>query len=458
MIIVDFRIDFQRHIERGIPMLRSIFHVFLIFVLCITASGIPVRADVFGSISFPHISVQQKSEYHFHIEKTDLKNPSEIVLQIKSNDFELDPDSLVSTLQLDIIQDGRTLSTWEDSDFIKGILQSPDEQSQILTLAINLEQENFDLPNGNYTFRIYSTEKKLKNTSPLSLNIEYAPLSQYIAAAEKEPRGMTGMTLYFPDPSGQYFIPISRFVPYTRIPIRTTIDNLREGSDELGLTCEIPEVERLQVRRDMVIVHLPSDLGEYNKDAVKGTNALNSLVSSLTSLPGINRVKFLLDGKESDQIFHHYRTDMIFEHDKEPKIYLGIDHDQKRLLLVPHSFTVSDDAQRIPEMFSALKTATIQDQKLQPLIAPIPEDVVLHNFAQRGNTLTLNLNKEFLSVYPDRPDLQRWMIDSMIYSFTSIDGIDQVQILIENQKISDLNGIPLSKPLKRPQFINPEKE
>jgi len=438
-------------------MLRSIFQIFLIFVLCITASGLPVRADVFGSISFPDISVQQKSEYQFHIEKTDLKNPSEIVLQIKSDQFDLDPEALVSTLQLDIIQNDRTLSTRKHNDFVKGILQSPDEQSPVLALAINLAQKNFDLPNGNYTFRIYSTEKKLKNTSPINLSIEYAPLPQYIAAAENQPRGTMGITLYFPDPSGQYFIPVSRFVPYTRIPIRTTIDNLREGSDELGLACEIPEIEKLQVRRDMIIVHLPADLGEFNKDAVKGTNALNSLVSSLTSLPGINRVKFLVGGRESDQLFHHYRTDTIFEGDKGPKIYLGLDLEQKRLLLVPHSFTTSDETQRIPEMFSALKTAAVQDQKLQSLIAPIPEEVALLDFAQRRNTLTLNLSKEFLNAYPDRPDLQRWMIDSIIYSFTSIEGIEQVQILIDNQKVSDLNGIPLSKPLKKPQFINPEK-
>jgi spore germination protein GerM len=440
-------------------MLNSFFHILLAFVLCFTASSIPVRIDALNFISLPSISVHQKAEYRFNIEKTDLKNPSTAVLQIKSDDFNLELDQLTSTLQLDIIQKDSTLSTLQHKDFIENILQSPDEKSQILALTMNLEQKHLNLSDGNYIFRIYSTAKELKNTEPINLNIEYAPISPYVPAAKKEPKRMMGMTLYFPDSSGKYLIPISRFAPYTRIPIRTTIDNLREGSDPvLGFKCPVPEIKKLQVRKDMVIVHLPADLGEYNQDAKKGTIAVNSFVNSLTSLPGINRVKFLLNGKESDQIFNRYSTDMIFERDKNPKIYLAMDRNKKRLLLVPNSFKVSDENKLVQEMFSSLKTAKIQEKSLSNLIAPIPEDVKLIDFSQKGNVLTLNLSKEFLNAYTDRPDLQRLMLDSILYSFTSINKVDKVKILVDNQRISDFAGTNISTSLKKPAFINPEKE
>ncbi|WZL72085.1 GerMN domain-containing protein [Clostridiaceae bacterium 35-E11] len=345
-------------------MFKSIFHVFLVFIICITASGIPVDRSTF--------------------------------------------------------------------DF----------------------SQNFFTHKDNTSHSINSEKSSLQDPIP-KRQILYTSLPTYIPTVNETARGMMGLTLFFPDKTNpQDLIPVTRFVKNTRTPLRTVIHHLHEGA--LGLTSPVPNISKLQVQNNMVIVHLPVTLNQYNENALSGKVILQSLVYSLTSVSGIDQVKFLVDGKESDNLFGDYSTKTIFTPNDQPRAYLGLNHNNKRVLLVPKKIDSVPTAHTIENMIHSLQTTKISNTSLNHLIATIPSNVALIDFSHKGSLLELNFNQAFLQAYVDRADLQAMMIDSILLSFTSMKDIESVQILVDNQPVQSLGNIDLSVPLNKPKFTNPE--
>jgi hypothetical protein len=83
--------------------------------------------------------------------------------------------------------------------------------------------------------------------------------------------------------------------------------------------------------------------------------------------------------------------------------------------------------------------------------------VALDNVLLRGKTLILDFNKDFLNVYEDKNDLRHMMIESFLYTFTTIPGVDSIKITAENKEITDfIDVLDTTKILYPPEFINPE--
>ena len=61
-------------------------------------------------------------------------------------------------------------------------------------------------------------------------------------------------------------------------------------------------------------------------------------------------------------------------------------------------------------------------------INPIPKSVVLNNVSLKGRTLILDFNEELLNVYKDKNELRHMMVESFMYTFTTIPGVDSIKI------------------------------
>lgn len=438
-------------------MFKAIFQLFLVFIICITASGIPTDVNTLD-FSQNLFTTGKSMAYGLNAKDLSLQNPTIIDFEIQAkNPAALSYEELKDTFVLDVMQNNKVIMTLDAPGFVENTSSHQNANPSALAYAANFSQQHLKLPDGNYTFKLYSNGQALKNIHPLQFKVTYSALPTYIPATNEVVRGMMGLTLYFPDTSnGQYLIPVTRFVKYTRAPLRTIINHLQKGSTSLGFLSPIPHIPKLQVRKNRVIVHLPSDLEKYNQNAIDGRFALESLVYSFTSISGIDQVKFLVDGKESDNLFHGYSTKTIFAPGDNPQVYLGISCNDERVLLVPKDIkqTTIDDA--VKTIIAALKTGKVNDLNSSNLIPVVPENVQLINFSHTGDTLILNFNKELLGAYGHREDLRHMMIDAMVFSFTSMKAVEKVEILVEGQKMQSLDSIDLSVPLERPRFINPE--
>lgn len=452
-------------------MLRSLANLCLVGIICVTATTIPIEKnglDMNVSFKLPKIQIPKfqgpklptkvssaELVYAGNSEALDLENPSSYQFFIRSTKpQELTYDS-DNPLILEIIQDNQIIKTLTSPEFVQS---APENQNSIEDQAayqLDLSQKRLGLSDGSYVFRIYGTAQELKQVDPLALNITYSTISPYLPATNTAGKGKMGVTMFLSDPQNpQQLVPVTRFVPSSNAPLRATIDQTKKGSDVLGFQSPIPSVSKIQIRQGTAILHLGSDLERFNQDASLGNVAVKSFVNALTAIPGVDKVKFLVNGRESDNIFGGMSTREPLSADVNPKVYLGLNQHQNRLLLVP--VTLSDQNMVYENIFHGLRTGEIGGQKITGLMAPIPQKVNIINHTLTGDQLTLNLSKEFMSVYSGRPDLQNMMVDAIVYSYTSIIGINNVQILVEGQSIDTLGDMNLIGNIKKPLYINPE--
>lgn len=443
-------------------MIKSILNIVLIFIICITALGIPLDLNMPKfSFDLPTI-IKEDASYSTDIDSLPLNNPSQINFQIQTEDTKiLSADSSDFSFFLDVIQNEKIISTLDASTLIKPVtpIKISSDVTNMKDFYLNLSKEALNLNDGDYTLKLYSTWEPLKDIEPLQLDVIYSRIFKffkYVPATNEIPRGMMSLSLYYNAYDSQ-LVPITRFVGHNRTPLGTTIKELQNGSTLLNFSSPIPNVTKLRTKKGTVMVYLPKDLGKYNENPKDASFALESFVESLTSIKRINNVKFFVNGKESNTLFMNYDTKNLFSKNTNPKAYLGMNYNE-RLLLVPKNMEISPEDTLIKNIFATLKVDNINDKSSAKLIPTIPKNILLLNFSRNGNILTLNFSKEFSSAYENRVDLQNMMLDSILFSFTSIDGIEKVQILVDNQTINSFAGINLSEALIRPSFINPEKE
>ena len=90
-------------------------------------------------------------------------------------------------------------------------------------------------------------------------------------------------------------------------------------------------------------------------------------------------------------------------------------------------------------------------------ISPVPKTVTLNNASLQGRTLILDFNKEFLNVYKDKNDLRHMMVESFMYTFNTIPGVDSIKITADGEEIHDfIDALDTTQILYPPEFINPE--
>ena len=85
----------------------------------------------------------------------------------------------------------------------------------------------------------------------------------------------------------------------------------------------------------------------------------------------------------------------------------------------------------------------------------IPKNTKILDYKLENNTFTINFSKEFLNI---KKQNERKLIESLIYSLTSIKGIDNITILVNNNKLDKLpySSEKLNEKLDKTFGINKE--
>ncbi|HPT83688.1 MAG TPA: GerMN domain-containing protein [Limnochordia bacterium] len=77
---------------------------------------------------------------------------------------------------------------------------------------------------------------------------------------------------------------------------------------------------------------------------------------------------------------------------------------------------------------------------LEQLISVIPAETVLLGYRQSGETLYVSFSHHLVTNHPGGSTGEILTVYSIVNSLTDLDGIEQVQILVENQVIDTLAG------------------
>ncbi len=117
------------------------------------------------------------------------------------------------------------------------------------------------------------------------------------------------LPVYYYNGDAQFFVPIHLPIESENEPIdiraKKILDKIVAGPPVDGLMKTIPagtKINSVKTDGDLVIVDLSGDITSYGGGSTWERGIVRSIVLSLTELPGIRRVQFLVDGKQMEYL------------------------------------------------------------------------------------------------------------------------------------------------------------
>ena len=149
--------------------------------------------------------------------------------------------------------------------------------------------------------------------------------------------------------------------------------------------------------------------------------------------------------KEEIDLNKNQRLEYIYPNDLEVIYLLDTNNYLSRTKI---SVTNKDEISKATDLIEGL---TINGKKKD--IIPngfkslLPENTKVIDLKLKDNILTINFSKEFNNI---KEEYEEKLIESLTYTLTSINGIDKIEIYIENKKLTNL---PNSK-AKLPEYLD----
>lgn len=440
-------------------MFKSICNLLIILLICIGASGISV---LYSPALDQSIAINDNSGGVTLVASSEvddlLLNPSNIFIKYKSD----------KNILLNFKEEHQfTAKIYKDGEAYKVHDIHNDSPTQIeftkdtpYSVNINISQKSLDLPNGEYKIEI--TPNIISDSfysEPLVLNVKYLSDVPYIPAINTIPDGKTALNLYFSDTknSVEQLIGITRFIDYTKRPLTAIVDELKKGpAFELGLNMNsiIGDYNYVSLKGTTAYVDLPSKEILYTEESERSEAAMNAFIKSLASYPGVDNIRFLVDYNRSKTFFNNKDITKAFTISNENKAFLAYDSPNRY-------FLVECEVEEIKEDMDVRDKATLifnslQNSKYNYLSSTIPSEVKLLNSRLENDVLIVDFNSKFVNAYGNNDNLNRMMLDSILFSFTSIKEVNKVKVLVEGQDVNSFAGLDLSDEIMRPLFLNPE--
>ena len=337
-----------------------------------------------------------------------------------------------------------------------------------IVTTLDISQEKLALEDGAYKFVFSSQLIPEPEKSALSVNVTYDTGGSYYPAINQAPAGTKGLTLYFATKNTDTLIPVTRFVVENKSITRMAIEQLQNGPLSSEMTSVIKDVTNTTYNNGNVVIDLPSSYEGYNNGTIESTLAYKSFVKTIFDVDRywpINNITFTVDREKIDTYFNGLSNESInsLPNKKEnyllymayklnDRYYLFDYEPDLNKLSIKENDTTELKAQKL---FDGYKDSGIDYGR-----NPVPEGVALNSAKIQGTTLTLDFNSEFLNAYKGNDGLRQMMIESFIYTFTSIPGVDSIKITVNGESLKGFVSFPdgrnLSEALYPMVFINPE--
>lgn len=452
-------------------MSKFFLNIFFIIIMGICLTVVPINIDMldFQNLSFdfsapssddPTDEEERISVFAASIpEENYLYNPSILDITIKSiDDLSAFQEKLENNLVIEVYKFDSQVKALGLSDLGGQISVSGSEDVSVLELNLPIDRTSVDLKTGHYIVKIKGNVEDSDLFKDLEYKITYIDDKKYIASTNEDNNKTLG-TIYYPDKQLLYSVPVTREVSSRKnSQIRSVLNAILEGPGEdsgLNLGQAGPYIPRAYISNGILTLNAnSSDLKIYDNGSAMGVSAIDSLTKSLTALPNVDEIKFLVDGSDNGLYFHGMSIKDTFKAEKTAELYLGLSNSSQYNYLILLEFGDPSDL-RVEEIFEVLKHGEFDNVAGYDLIQTIPQNVELLDYSIEANTLSLNLSEEVLSAYNSSEDYSLLMIDSLVYSYTSFDTIDSVKILVDGRVVDDFFGINISSPMTRPNFINP---
>ncbi|MEN6389789.1 MAG: GerMN domain-containing protein [Syntrophomonas sp.] len=124
--------------------------------------------------------------------------------------------------------------------------------------------------------------------------------------------------------------------------------------------------------------------------------------------------------------------------------------DDQAMYLVAEKRSIQAEAADQKQLAASVVNELIAGPKQAKLYATMPQGSKLLSLEIAGGLATVNLNQDFQSKHSGGSTGEMMTIYSLVNSLTDLQGIQQVQLLVEGKKLETLKGhLEISEPLTR---------
>ncbi len=276
---------------------------------------------------------------------------------------------------------------------------------------------------------------------------------------------MIEVTLYFPTLDNSALKKEVREIPVENQAIlKACIKALSEGPKTAGLRAPIPEgteVRGISIKNKTAVVDLSKEfLGNSGLDEV---TARFSIVNTLAEIEGVDKVRLWVEGAEmigpsgmplgdmrpvvldadGCPVPGEIMTVTLYFSDSQAMYVVG----EKRDIEVPKG--TPPEEQVIYELIAGPRT--------DDLWSAIPDGTRLISAGTKNGLCTVDFSKEFVENSPGGTASERMAIYSIVNTLTELEGIQQVQFLIEGEKREIYTHAVFDEPFSRNESIIAKK-
>jgi len=455
---------------------RLIINLFLIILIVFSLAIIPINYQLLD-LDFPYFGDRQNSTdvSEESIDYFDISTTTEAFLN--DNSFEMvlrttkedELETLIDSFQVTVttntgkeknfalkdIQKSSKLSKDELSDFVEEELDEENNKT-VYTIEYTFYLKNLDLNSNLYETKIISSDDRI--TDPITFTFRYLKDNSYVGSSNTPPDNSVFAKVYYPDEEFIRLVPVHEILADGNNFIRRSVDELLTPAEEkygLATSVAAPKVDNIYISGGTARMDLVSeDIEGFNQGSTASQFALNSIINTISEFDIVDDVKFFVDNSDQGDYFHGTDLTETFKINELPKAYVGLETSKRTMFLYPIDIETEGLNDTVLDIISTLKTGTYNGVADINLIPTLPDEVKVNNYRFDGTNIELYLSGEFLTLYEGHDDYKQIMYESLLYSLTSIDGINTVSILVDETPVEDYLGINISERQRPNSFIN----
>lgn len=281
--------------------------------------------------------------------------------------------------------------------------------------------------------------------------------------------------LYYPDEQQRFLVPLHRELPETETVIRSTLEKLietpllRQELEQLGLLPLIPgKTTILGIHIDETgpaRVDFSGSFLEYTPSAER--LVLGGLLCTLLQFPEIERLEIMIDGVNpvkfpggtpglmplGPECLINLEVDDALEdyHDfTAVTVYFCFLTPPGRILYVPLTRVLPPAGDAAG---AAVKELLAGPRRGSGLFSDIPPGTILRSLQLEEGLAVIDLSKDLLRYEGGLTGAEN-VIHQILLTLARLEGVEEVQILVDGEKVNLPEGLDLSAPLKLPPAYN----
>ncbi|MBS3976776.1 MAG: GerMN domain-containing protein [Syntrophomonadaceae bacterium] len=278
-------------------------------------------------------------------------------------------------------------------------------------------------------------------------------------------RERNNVLVYFATKDAKNLVPVTLPINPTNRAAEIAVEKLLAGPPGPALLRKtLPEgtkIRRLYMEDSTAVIDLTGQIKNL-PDRPGVELALRSLSLTLSQFPNVTEIRLLADGEQLSSLGG---VDLSKPYPRPETVNLGprpaaktrvevFFADQQSMYLVPLSIGVRDGSKTKELALQAAEALLAGPPANSGLIRTVWPGTKVLGLEIEGETAIIKLSKDAIN-YGGGATAETMLVNSLVYTLTGIQGINQVQIVINGLKLIYLpEGTDISKPIFRPDKIN----